>query len=724
MARPNRLTRLKGWTRWTLALGAAIALSGTVASAEGSAAAKEIGSFALDLGGVRFDPARGLPAAIAGWGGVPAPLAADGRGLFLVQWNGPVAETWVAELATSGQQVVRYIHPYTHVVYGDPQRLARPALRANARAVLPFAPAFRLQRRWWDLPAEPVDVRLLVIREGGIQTTLDALHHLDAHLAGHRAIDATFESVRVTIAGDRLREIAALPGVYSLRPVPTSGGLRGEMSSQVNVGNVDGTNAAFPGYASWLATVGLDGEGVVIADVDGGVQEGHPDLASRMLPCTGSTCSATQSAHGTHTAGIMVGTGASGMLDSFGFLRGMGVAPGARLFEQVYSPTYTEAGGMLLLMKQSHANGAVLSGNSWGPSGSPEGYDDDTMQVDIGVRDARDDLPGNQPFHFVLSIMNGNGGTSTQGTPDEAKNIFNIGSTRMQSSGSGAQILAIDDLSGNSAHGPALDGRKIPHLVAPGCSVDSSVTGSGYGFMCGTSMASPQVSGAVALFVERYRDLGVADPSPALVKAAFLPVGRDLAGHLDADGGTLGHRFDSRQGWGRMELAAVVAPEDEVAYLDGPAVLAATGASWEIELAVADPARPVRVMLVWTDAPGHGLGGSTPAWNNDLDLEVVDSADGASTFLGNRFGADGWSEAGGSADDRNNTEGVLLAPAARETVTLRVKATNLPSDGIPQSGDAIDQDFALVCYNCAATVLLFADGFESSGSERWTVTLP
>ena len=69
------------------------------------------------------------------------------------------------------------------------------------------------------------------------------------------------------------------------------------------------------------------------------------------------------------------------------FLRGQGMAPGARLVEQRYSPTYTKPGGMLELMKQSYANGAQLSGNSWGPSDTPRGYDGDTRQVDVGVRD-------------------------------------------------------------------------------------------------------------------------------------------------------------------------------------------------------------------------------------------------------------------------------------------------------------------------------------------------
>ncbi len=53
--------------------------------------------------------------------------------------------------------------------------------------------------------------------------------------------------------------------------------------------------------------------------------------------------------------------------------------------------------------------------------------------------------------------------------------------------------------------------------------------------MCGTSMASPNVTGSVALFVEKYRRSYGEDPSPAMVKAAFLPVAHDLAGKLAQD---------------------------------------------------------------------------------------------------------------------------------------------------------------------------------------------
>jgi len=108
-------------------------------------------------------------------------------------------------------------------------------------------------------------------------------------------------------------------------------------------------------------------------------------------------------------------------------------------------------------------------------------------------------------------------------------------------------------------------------------------------------------------------------------------------------------------------------------------------------------------MLVWTDAPGHGLGGSTPAWNNNLDLLVQV---GGNTYRGNVFGSDGWSATGGEADLKNNAEGVFL-PSPSGTVTVQVLATNINSDGVPNAGDKLDQDFALVCMNCA-----FASGFD------------
>ena len=86
-----------------------------------------------------------------------------------------------------------------------------------------------------------------------------------------------------------------------------------------------------------------------------------------------------------------------------------------------------------------------------------------------------------------------------------------------------------------------------------------------------------------------------------------------------------------------------------------------TGDVHEFHLDVATSTQPLRVTLVWADAPG-AANSATPVVNN-LDLEVV-SPGGAQTFLGNDFSG-GVSTTGGAADDTNNVEMVLVnAPAA------------------------------------------------------------
>jgi serine protease AprX len=650
--------------------------------------------FTLRLGEQSFDPLQDRVVLPHGWEGGRS----DGPDLHLVQLVGPTRDEWLDRLLGDGLEIVQYIHPYTYVVWGDLGDLGRSAQADFVRWSGPFAPAYRVLPRWQDLDDAPVQVDVLLYRGADTAAAIRQIEALGGMSHGRAVLNAVFEIASFALDGTAIQAAAQVSGVYSIQVEPTDGGLRGEMSNQVNANKLDGSNLAFPGYVDWLADIGVDGSGVVIANVDDGIDDTHPDLSGRFLPCTGQTCGGSATSdHGTHTAGIMAADGTSGNTDSYGFLRGLGMAPGASLVEQLYFPWFQQPGGMLYLMNESFINGASLSGNSWGPAATPQGYDNDTMQVDIGVRDADPDTPGNQPLSYILSIMNGHGGEQSQGSPDEAKNILTVGATRMQALG-GAQLLSLDNLATTTAHGPALDGRIIPHMVAPGCYVDSTLPDRSYGTMCGTSMASPSVAGAAALFIEQYRNrFDGSEPSPALLKAAFLPVAHDLAGHQDADGNTLGHPFDSKQGWGRLDAASVLDPQAPVAYFDQPFTFDQTGEEWRKTLSVADASRPVRLMLAWTDAPGHGLGGSTPAWNNDLDL-VVET--GGNRYWGNNFGPDGWSQTGEHADPMNNTEGVFLSPGTAGDFTVRVLAGNINSDGIPNQGDATDQDFGLVCYNC------------------------
>jgi len=678
-------------------------------------------AYLLDLGGSRFDPLVAVPATTA-----PRDSGADWR---LVQFKGPVKAEWLARLRADGAIPAQYIHPFAYVVWSDASTLARSAAREEIRWSGEFQTAFRVQPEQRAFAATRRPTLALVSRHRDTQLMLGEIKALGVQVESFTPVDEHFAVVHLDAPGDRYLDLAALAGVYTVQDSPATGGPRGEMSNQ----SIVGAHAAappytiVPGYATWLDALGYDGTGVIASVIDGGIRTTHTDLASRMLPCVSAggsptSCTSGNNSHGTHVAGAIAGTGASG-ISLNGFLRGQGVAPGANLVQQRYNAFLGSgsgsmiANGMLTLLKEASLSSAVLTNNSWGPTSTPQGYDIPTQQVDIATRDANADVPGNQQLLNVWSIMNGNGdrpsgacAPSSLGSPDEAKNLFAIGSTTLQNT-SGVQQAGIFNVSANSAHGNACDGRRVPHMVAPGCYTDSTGSSSdtAFGFNCGTSMASPVATGAAAVFIEKYRaEHGAATPSPALVKAAFTAVAKDLSGFNDADGRTMGHRPDRFQGYGRLDLDAVADPVVPVLYFDQAVVLDATGASWTRQVTPVDPSRPVRIMLAWTDAKGHGLGGTTPAWVNDLDLTVTSNN---VSYRGNVIGADGWSASGGSADTKNNLEGVFLGPdQLGGPIAIQVLAANLGSDALnPYTPGAPAQDFALVCYNCSDAPLGSAD---------------
>ncbi len=620
--------------------------------------------------------------------------------VYLVQFHGPSKSQWLAQLSAQGVEAFQYIHPYTYLVWNRSGQLAQAARGLNSVRWVGEYP--RSAKLAFEPPAR-ADASTLwrVVAYRGAKLARAALEGAGAQVQDSAAIDAVMENWIINAPLESLAAIAELPGVLSVQDVPTNGGNRGEIAAQQFAANVI-NNQPQLGYTDWLAGFGLNGTGVLLANVDSGLDQNHPDLISRIVPCISTTCvSATNSSHGTHTAGAMVANGATGTRDVRGFLRGLGAAPGAKIIEQTYPGFFNQAGGMLLLMRDSASNSAYLSSNSWGPSGLPRGYDAQTRQVDVGTRDTDPNLPGDQPLLFVVSIMNGNGGVSTQGTPDEAKNVLVVGSTHSQTSG-GVPLATWQSVSANSGHGPALDGRIIPHVLAPGCSTDSTEQGGTFSLKCGTSMASPLVSGGLGVFLEGYKNRNQNRlPSPELAKAYAAASSADLFGGLDADNVALSRRPNAKQGFGALRLNAMLEQLDNTVFIDRPVVFTEAGQSQKIRLSIKDSTKPVKLMLAYTDAPGAGTCASstctTPAWVNDLDLQVrLDTQ----LWLGNVFGADGNSQVGGSADQRNNLELVALPAGLSGTMEVDVFAANIAGDALPNSAGVLQQDYALVCVNC------------------------
>ncbi|NEE04041.1 S8 family serine peptidase [Phytoactinopolyspora halotolerans] len=140
-------------------------------------------------------------------------------------------------------------------------------------------------------------------------------------------------------------------------------------------------------------------------------------------------------------------------------------------------------------------------------------------------------------------------------------------------------------LAGFSSRGPALanDGDLLkPDLTAPGVNVLSAVTpgytgqdgDAQYGFLSGTSMASPHVAGIAALLRAEHPDW-----SPAAIKSALMTSTSDL---VDAEGSPDRDRFGS--GAGYVDPGAALSPGlvyDATAD-DWLSFLAGTGAELDI----------------------------------------------------------------------------------------------------------------------------------------------
>ena len=668
--------------------------------------------FELVLGGKRFDPADRFERE-------PAYLAAPGGDWHLIQFDGPIRAEWLRALDLSGVEVVQALHPFSYLVWADSPRINAARALSHVRFAGAMQPEWKQPSSRSVSPGSNTRTMALISAHADLD---DVQHRLEQLGEVHTLApyNRHFRIAYMDVAPDHYQQISEIPAIYTIQQVLPEAGLRGEMSNQSITGGIDGNGTIVPGYDSWLESTQFDGNGILVGVVDGGIRESHQDLIGNTAPCVASgesptSCTTANSNHGTHVAGAIAGHADSGTTDSDGFLRGQGIAPGAQVIQQRFEDFldsndadngFMQPDGMLKIFRESALSGALLTNNSWGPTGSPQGYDIPTQQVDFIARDANPSAPGHQPVLPVWAIMNGAGDSNGQcapsslGSPDEAKNLLAVGSTSLQSS-IGAQLPNIFRISGNSAHGPACDGRRVPHIVAPGCRTDSlsGSSNSAYGLACGTSMAAPMVAGGVAVWAEKYLAEHGINPSPALTKSVFTAAAHDLAGNPNADGVIMNHRPDRFQGYGRVDLDFVMNPGLEVFTFDQSHVFNQSGQDWQLELAADEANEPIRIMLAWTDAPGHGLGGETPAWVNNLDLVVETDSD---SYLGNVIGDDGWSETGGESDIRNNLEAVYLSPTQHNgNITLKVIASDIAGDALePWNPAMASQDFALVCYNC------------------------
>src|SRR5690606_18064461 len=180
--------------------------------------------------------------------------------------------------------------------------------------------------------------------DGDVDAILAAMRASGANVLNHgpAQTDRQLFDAWVEIDADNLAKLAQIPQVVWLEHASPKPILDDEMSSQILARNYDAGNVPLLGYLSWINNLGYNGDGLIWAIIDTGIDYAHPDFAGRIVGgtnyagCPGSPGNpgddASNGGHGTHVAGIVGGDGAGGFADSGGLKYGIGMAPNARFY--------------------------------------------------------------------------------------------------------------------------------------------------------------------------------------------------------------------------------------------------------------------------------------------------------------------------------------------------------------------------------------------------------
>ncbi|MCB9155260.1 MAG: S8 family serine peptidase, partial [Caldilineae bacterium] len=629
------------------------------------------------------------------------------EGFRLVQFYGATQDTWLTSLQAAGLQVLQYYPNYTYLVWGNAASLNAAEGLDSVRWAGAFHPAYKMNSDLAGRSGVVKNVDVFFYNDGNVAGTVAALEALGAKVNQVYAAqpDKAFYIANMEMNASAFDAVSLLNEVLWFGYAHPEPVLDDEMATQTVAGNHPGGVPAL-GYYTHLANLGFDGTGVRWATIDTGVDYDHPDLNGHIAggysfpgACNtnpGEDCAG--GGHGTHVTGIIGGTGqgdgVGANTDPNGYLYGVGIAPGYEIFamNSLSAPAWPPAGGWQEHSKQAVLGGAIGGNNSWTTGeGTQHGYQASERTHDIMVLDGNfDTATVAEPFIEVFSA--GNSGSSGLTSPKEGKNLIVTAASNNYRAGN------IDAIASFSSRGPAVDGRWVPTIAAPGATVASTRNDLGgscgtpiagtnnlYSLCSGTSMAAPQTSGTITLATEWWRTFnGGADPSPGMAKALLVNGAVDM-GTADIP--------NINEGWGRINSTNIISPSAPTTYWELPVDFSNSGESWTVSLGVADPTQPLKVTLAWADAPGAV--GANPALVNNLDLTVDN---GGNTYLGNVFSG-GWSQTGGAADTINNLENVFVQNPGGD-VTITVDAINIAGDAILYNGDPTDQSFAVVCFNC------------------------
>ena len=347
-----------------------------------------------------------------------------------------------------------------------------------------------------------------------------------------------------------IQAIAKRPGVVFAEPnykvataavsndpyYTTSSRLWGMYGDDLSVASgPSGTTNAFGSQAEKAWDAGFTGsKSVVVGIVDEGIDLSHPDLAANIwvnpfdkpdgidndgngyvddvngwdfVYGDNTVYDAGEDNHGTHVAGTIGGVGGNGIgvagvnwnvtMISTKFLGPNGG----------YTSDAVKALDYLTDLKTRHGINIVASNNSWGGGGYSS-----ALHAAI-IRSAKADIL------FVAAA--GNNATNNDSTANYPSNYSTLQAASGTTAASYESVIAVAALTSTGALASYSGyGATTVDIAAPGSSINSTLPGNTYGNYSGTSMATPHVTGAVALYASAYSTASAASIRSAILGSA------------------------------------------------------------------------------------------------------------------------------------------------------------------------------------------------------------
>lgn len=273
------------------------------------------------------------------------------------------------------------------------------------------------------------------------------------------------------------------------------------------------------------------GAGVVVAVIDTGINLSHPDLAGNILSINKSCISGTRNAdddngHGTHVAGTI-----AALDNSIGVL---GVAPNAKLLavkvlNKNGSGTWSSViCGIDYVTANAARYGIKVANLSLGGGGTSDNNCGNTNGDALHQAICRSVAAG---VTYVVAAGNSSANTSNSVPASYNDAVITVSALSDSDGKSGGLGFATsygadDTFASFSNYGNAVD------IGAPGVNIYSTWKGGSYNTISGTSMATPHVTGAAALYIASH-----ASSTWTQIKDGLISLGESLNfGHSDPTG--------------------------------------------------------------------------------------------------------------------------------------------------------------------------------------------